>query len=58
MYEKINIVLPTYILPVHHSDRRLPKLLHDFTALQFGMYENINFFTSYRFPHVHRSDSK
>ena len=34
---------PYRFLPVHHSDRRLPKLLHDFTALQFGMFEKISF---------------
>ena len=55
---KDQLCSPYRFVPVHHSDRRLPKLLHDFTALQFGMFEKINFFTSYRFPHVHRSDSK
>ena len=49
---------PYRFVPVRHSDRRLPKLLHGFMALQFGMYEKINFFTSYRFPHVHHNDSK
>ena len=26
----------------HHGGRQLPKLLHDFTSLQFGMFEKIN----------------